>query len=85
MAVYTWHEMKDVLHARRSRNGNYRMSAVKSRLFSKLVHSHYSMFALISTDMIVDGEELSRGQSLNKCSAMGLVTPSTSTHQVEYY
>jgi len=25
MAVYTWHEMKDVLHACRSRNGNYRM------------------------------------------------------------
>jgi hypothetical protein len=77
--------MKDVLHASRSRNGNYRMSAVISRIFSKLVHSHYSMFALMSTAMIVDGEGLSRGQSLRKCSALGLVTPSTSTHQVEYY
>jgi hypothetical protein len=41
--------MKDMLHAHRSRNGNYRMPAVISRMFSKLVHSHHSMFALMST------------------------------------
>ena len=69
MAVYTWHEMKDVLRARRSRNGHYRMTAVIS-MFSKLVHSHYNMFALMSTDMIVDGDRLFRGQSLKKCSAL---------------
>jgi len=84
MAVYTWHEMKVLLRAHRSRNGHYRMTAVIS-MFSKLVHSHYIMFALMSTDIIVDGERLSRGQSLRKCSALELLTSSTSAHQVEYY
>jgi len=85
MAMYTWHEMKDVLYAYKSRNGNHRITAVISRMFSRLVHSHYSLFALISTDMIVNGEGLSRGQSLRKWSALGLLTPPTSGHQLEYY